>query len=224
MKIQSKKSQLESTGSLLARRVVKDQDKASKKIALIQIASDILNTVDYHDLSIDMLAKQSGLAKGTWYLYFKTKEEIALAVLKQEYLLWFNDFCGAINTEIKEKSDCSLWIVNSLKPRTRFLKLIPLGPSLLENKVSEDAVSAYKLDTYKGFVDTVLKLSTFFHRDEKTCAILLTKIHIAVVGSLAHGFQTPTVKKIIKDYHLYEFDTDYFQVLHLALEDVFALI
>ena len=168
-----------------------------------------------------MVARGSGLAKGTLYLYFKTKEETALAVLKQEYISWFNDFHEALDRDLKNKSELATWITNSFKKRQRFLKLLALGCYWLEGRVSEEAITSYELETYEHFMKTSERLSLFLKLGVEACSLKLLKVHVCLVGSLAHGFQAPTVKKVIRDQKLKNFDTDYYEVLTFALEGIF---
>ncbi|MFH1368951.1 MAG: TetR/AcrR family transcriptional regulator [Elusimicrobiota bacterium] len=52
-----------------------------KKQQIIEAAIKVLNKKEYFRVPVDEVAKQAGVAKGTIYLYFKSKEEIYFSVL-----------------------------------------------------------------------------------------------------------------------------------------------
>lgn len=59
----------------------KNWDPAAKKRMLIDAAIEVLNKKDYSKALIDEIARTAGVAKGTVYLYFKSKEEIYFSVI-----------------------------------------------------------------------------------------------------------------------------------------------
>lgn len=56
-------------------------DPEAKRNQLIEAAIKVLNRKTYSKAPVDEIAKCAGVAKGTVYLYFKSKEEIYFAVL-----------------------------------------------------------------------------------------------------------------------------------------------
>jgi AcrR family transcriptional regulator len=59
----------------------KNWDPEAKKRLLIEAAIKVLNKKEYFQAPVDEIAKCAGVAKGTFYLYFKSKEEIYFSVL-----------------------------------------------------------------------------------------------------------------------------------------------
>jgi TetR/AcrR family fatty acid metabolism transcriptional regulator len=59
----------------------KNWDPGAKKRLLIDAAIKVLNKKEYSKAPVDEIAKCAGVAKGTVYLYFKSKEEIYFSVL-----------------------------------------------------------------------------------------------------------------------------------------------
>jgi AcrR family transcriptional regulator len=65
------------------------EDKQLKHQTIIDAAAHLFQ----HDLTLPTvatIAKTSGQAKGTVYLYFSSKETIYLSLLKQHYAIWFS--------------------------------------------------------------------------------------------------------------------------------------
>lgn len=60
---------------------LKNWDPGIKKRKIIDAAISILNKKEYYRIPVDEIAKKAGVAKGTIYLYFKSKEEIYFSVI-----------------------------------------------------------------------------------------------------------------------------------------------
>ncbi|MDP3276286.1 MAG: TetR/AcrR family transcriptional regulator [Deltaproteobacteria bacterium] len=51
-------------------------DKAERRGDLLRAASTVFTTRGYHDAKVEDIAAQAGVAKGTFYLYFKDKRSV----------------------------------------------------------------------------------------------------------------------------------------------------
>jgi len=55
----------------------------SKKDNIVKSAIDLLYLNGYQDTKVEDITKSAGIAKGTFYTYFKTKEELIVYILKE---------------------------------------------------------------------------------------------------------------------------------------------
>lgn len=222
----TKKNKLVKSKSLLLRRVVKDKDKSDKRDLIVDLAGRILLSKDYSELSMDLVAKEAGLAKGTLYIYFKSKEEIGLEILERDYVNWFSELAHALKSKsIKNSTHLSQWIVKSLRTKPRFLKLIPIGASILESNVTEEFILGHKLRLSRELEKTAQELSLAFPAlNIQKAALLLVQIHIVVIGSWTHGFPHQKVQKVIKENSIRTLDFNYFELLGLTLNTLLASI
>lgn len=65
-------------------RAVAPKDKSERRAAIIQAATALLRHDSSATFSVEELAKRAGLAKGTVYLYFGTREEVLLALHEKQ--------------------------------------------------------------------------------------------------------------------------------------------
>jgi TetR/AcrR family transcriptional regulator len=67
----------------------KQREKQERYRAILEAAEEIIQTEGLNSLNMDMVAKKTELAKGTLYLYFKSKEEIiaSLSIKARKMLL-----------------------------------------------------------------------------------------------------------------------------------------
>jgi TetR/AcrR family transcriptional regulator len=73
----------------------KEREKENRREDILKAAEAIMSVNGLHGLSIDLIAQETELAKGTIYLYFKSKEEI-LSILtikaRKSLLIEFQEF------------------------------------------------------------------------------------------------------------------------------------
>jgi AcrR family transcriptional regulator len=68
---------------IVLHRAVQAEDKAARRAAILAAAETLLARDPENFASVAQVAEAAGLAKGTVYLYFRTKEEIVLGVHAQ---------------------------------------------------------------------------------------------------------------------------------------------
>lgn len=76
-------------------------DKAAKYAEIVKHAADVFSQTGYHASKIQDIATAAGIGKGTVYEYFRTKEQLFLAV----YDAWMSEFEQIIRTRIESAED-----------------------------------------------------------------------------------------------------------------------
>ena len=59
----------------------KEREIAARKLDIMKTAAILFSRKDFHSVSVDEIADQVGLSKGTIYLYFETKENLFFSIL-----------------------------------------------------------------------------------------------------------------------------------------------
>jgi len=59
--------------------------KKSRKEEIMKAAAILFSQKSYHDVTVDQIAEQVGVAKGTIYLYFESKENLYLGILEHTH-------------------------------------------------------------------------------------------------------------------------------------------
>lgn len=59
--------------------------KKGRKEKIINVAANLFSQKSYHNVTMDQIAGQVGVAKGTIYLYFDSKENLYLEILEDTY-------------------------------------------------------------------------------------------------------------------------------------------
>ena len=59
----------------------KEREIEARKLDIMKTAAILFSRKDFHSVSVDEIADQVGLSKGTIYLYFETKENLFFSIL-----------------------------------------------------------------------------------------------------------------------------------------------
>lgn len=129
----------------MRQRARKEEDKAARREAILAVASKALGRRQYASVTMAEIAEQCGLAKGTLYLYFDSKEELFLATLEVELAAWF-DRLGASLVEAKRVSAARFGqlVAKSLVEHGTLADLLPLLHTVLEQNIRLEAAVRFK--------------------------------------------------------------------------------
>jgi TetR/AcrR family transcriptional regulator len=70
----------------------KQLEKENRRELILKAAEKVMQAKGLHGLNLDLIASETQLAKGTIYLYFKSKEEILSFLTIKARILLYNDF------------------------------------------------------------------------------------------------------------------------------------
>lgn len=71
-------------------RKLTDREKCLQKNKLLERGKDLLFSYGVKKTSIDDITRAAGMAKGTFYNHFDSKEDFVLELIKQLHTTWFN--------------------------------------------------------------------------------------------------------------------------------------
>jgi AcrR family transcriptional regulator len=125
------------------RRAVTEALKEARREAILAAASALFCKEPFESLAMSELAAAADIAKGTLYLYFRSKEEIFLALLAREYSAWFAAFRETLR-QAASAEEALDWIVASLCARGELVHLVGLLHAVLERNVPAATARAFK--------------------------------------------------------------------------------
>jgi TetR/AcrR family transcriptional regulator, fatty acid metabolism regulator protein len=65
-------------------RSLKEKQRQEREELIVRVAEEVLMEKGYHETSMDEIATRVGVAKGTVYLHFPSKEELVVAVFRRD--------------------------------------------------------------------------------------------------------------------------------------------
>ena len=130
----------------MKRATTSDQVNERKK-EIIDAVSKMFDTIDYQDISMKTISEHISIARSSLYCYYKSKEEIMLDILKEDYLLFLSELTNAIknkNNIVKNTTDIYL-------KHLKLLKIISVYLTDIENHCSLDSLVNFKASFVKPF-------------------------------------------------------------------------
>ena len=130
----------------IKRRARNEEQKQERRQRILDAARDLFATQRYEAINIIDVAKRVDLAKGTVYLYFKTKEALFLEILQQEFLTWFNEIDAALSAPDAPNTDTAVaaLMTDSLVKRPELARLFAIAHVILEHNIDYEAALTYK--------------------------------------------------------------------------------
>lgn len=164
-----------------------EQNKMKKHNMLIQAAYELFTSKGVNNTTISDIVSRAGIAKGTFYLYFKDKYELMDAIVLRRSAKLLDEAMQIVNNNDDDFVDKIIYIVNyiivELGNDTKLLRLINKNLSVgLYIKVikTEDDYSEI-LKGAKMICDNLINLGHTFEEAEKILYMI-----IELVSSVAY--------------------------------------
>ena len=125
-------------------------DASSKKVrrqTILNAAMSLFRNDPQNLPTVQLIAKESELAKGTVYLYFSTKEEIFLALLETQYELLFSTLEKLLQKATNDYDEIEVLIDQITEFVARnpdWLTLVSLSNNIIEQNIDFESISKHK--------------------------------------------------------------------------------
>jgi AcrR family transcriptional regulator len=204
------------------RRARSDEDKLERRNAILRTAWRMYTREpSFSAFTMAALAQQAGLAKGTLYLYFRTKEELFLALLESGFDAWF-DVMDARLAEGEGASwapeDAAEVVVRSLRGRETLARLLSIQPVIVEHNVDYEAALRFKRGVMRRAEATGQRLEArlaFLRSGEG--ARLLVQLHALVIGVWQLAEPSPVIRRVMQAPELAPARVDFDEDLRFLL-------
>ncbi len=193
-------------------RARSDEQKSLRRQLLLDVATGLLNRTSYNEINMSTIAKAAGLAKGTIYLYFRSKEELFLAIFEDQLKGWFTE----INAGLKgasPKGDIRN-IVNlfckSLLKRPMLTQLLPILHTILEQNIQYDVALRFKRNLLEIVLQTgeMIESNLLFLKAGEGVFVCL-RVYAIILGIQQLTNNAPVIKEVIAnepDMKVFELD------------------
>jgi AcrR family transcriptional regulator len=130
----------------MRQRARKAEDKQERRGAILEVALEAFEGGSFADVKMSEVAERAGLAKGTVFLYFPTKEALFLALLEERLAGWFDAFGrelsqGQAAWTARHAAKVVATSVVAHEPLARLLTLLHV---ILELNVERESVQRFK--------------------------------------------------------------------------------
>ena len=139
---------------------VSEEFLLARREEIIDACATLYQTMSFKDITIKEIGKITSFNRTSIYNYFNTKEEIFLALMQREYMLWIDELKTLTEEhETMSKSDLADALARTLAKRERLLKLLSMNHfdmeenSRLENLVEFKKAYGNSLKAVKTCLD-----------------------------------------------------------------------
>ena len=204
------------------RRARTDHAKEQRRGAILRAATSLLDRSRYDTVTMAAVAREAGIAKGTTYLYFATKEQLFLALLEEEYAAWFGDARVALRAlpadpDLGAVRDA---LVGTVKDRPRFLELMQLLHGVLEQNIPMETARAFKTRLRDEVTGLALVLSEVTAMPMPRAGRLLMHLHAVVIGLRQLARPSAPVEEALERPDLAVMRVDFEEELRVVLLDL----
>lgn len=204
------------------RRAMRDEQKEERRQAIIDSTWQLFQVRSYESLTMADAADALHLAKGTVYLYFKTKEELFLAIEEQQLDLFFAEVdsrLNAINSRGVEAIPAIVELVcEALEQRPGLTRLLAILHTILERNIDLETATRFKYMLKMHFERTGSLLEgclPFLQEGEG--AHLLLQCHALVIGLWALTDPAPVILEVLQQPDLQMFEVHFASEFSQAL-------
>jgi len=202
--------------NVMLKRATNNQQKEVRRDAILDAARTLFVEAGFFDVSMATIARQSGLAKGTVYLYFKTKEEIFLALSTEELVRWLDELDERLGNASFPLSveDFVTTLIHDVSERQNMKRLCSLLHLVLERNISFQEAFAFKmgLKQRSEITGKNVEKALLFLKPGQGLEVLM-QVHCFVVGWGQMSDPTPALAEVLDHPELKPFKVDFEQRL-----------
>jgi len=118
-----------------------------RKSQILNAAEEVFTEKGIDEARMDDIAEKTGLSKGTLYLYFKSKEELVIAILDRIFLGAFKQLEARKSTELSATEAIWRFTEEAIRDYRKMLYMMPVAYEFLalafRNKTVQKALSKY---------------------------------------------------------------------------------
>ncbi len=202
-------------------RAVREEQRDERRETILAAAEALFLRKELAAIGMAEVARRAGLAKGTLYLYFPTKESLFLAFLSRDYELWFDAMDRALRKDSAPMEPHALAqiAVKALRSQPTMRRLMAELHTLLERNIDQATALPFK----RMLLERVTRAGALL---ESRCAFLrpgdgaavLAHLHALVIGLQHMAQPAPVIAEILRRPELSWFRLDFYPALARAFE------
>lgn len=150
----------------------------NKRARIIGAAARLFGEKGYHDTTTAEIAEAAGVAAGTIYIYFSSKEELLVAV--------FEEFLGKHMDRVREG------VEREKTPKDKLKRLLSLGLQVMQEHPDSARIFLSQLRQSTAMITTVAKRSSRVYKD-----IIEAVLHEGVTTGLCRAVDIPAATTML---------------------------
>ena len=167
--------------TLAKKRARSLEEKSFRRQQILDAAAALFQEVGYEGFSVALLANKAGVVKGTLYLYFKTREEVFLALYEQSLNRVSECLIAQLTPGMSARAFCEL-LYEVAFGDSLYVPLQARLEKVIEHNVSIDSL----IDSKRNFVKQVGRIAaataTAIDLDQAQAIEFIKTLGVLIVG------------------------------------------
>ena len=201
------------------KRARDDGQRAMRRQAILDIARSLIAQADFSQVAMNEVARRAGLAKGTLYLYFPSKEALFLALTETTLDEWFGRVHAAIGTRCS-RAELATTVASTLAQTALLPRLLAILHGVLEHNVGDAEILAFKRFLRSRVTTLGERIDSAARWPAGSGAAAVLRLHAYVIGVQHLTSPSPAVQRALANDDLELFRLDFAS----ALADVLPMI
>jgi len=177
-------------------RARNSQQVETREQEILSAAETLFRTRGYENITMQMIARESGFSQSNLYRYFKTKEEIFLNLYLKDIHTWLDECLVVFHKELSLEEFASLW-TETLCRQERLLALSPYLAISLEKNSSEEVYRRTKLEIVERMAEGVTALGKSLPSFKESMLLDFLIFHSALLSGLLPMTKYSTMQKTV---------------------------
>ena len=207
------------TVSQLPKRAIAPEHKSARREQIVRAAEELSEKAA--QFSMDQLARRAGVAKGTVYLYFGTREEILLAVHEKQTHEVFDVVERALAASAASGESVVRAGLRYLRAHPEFYPLAANCRYMLDTNIGTEAALAFKVGVGERLERLGRRIEELYPRLKSgEGAILLMNSYALIVGLWQQADTPQCLRAVMQRPDMRIFKIDFEKQLAAALLDL----
>jgi AcrR family transcriptional regulator len=205
---------------VIKQRARRAEHKHERRAAILAAGRKAFEAQPYEAITMADVAQRAGLAKGTLYLYFGTREELFLALLEDELFAWLEGVARRLarRTSPVPPAHVARLLAGSLAVRPVLVRLLAVLHGLLERNVGVERALAFKQALMARSLTAAAALEAALGLPHGSGLRLLLHLDALVAGLAQLADPAPVVRELLEErVELRPFRVDFGRELEAAL-------
>ncbi|MGT2893552.1 TetR family transcriptional regulator [Streptococcus downei] len=122
---------------------MKDKQQGRRQ-EILSATAKLYETIPYRDINLKAISQVTSISRPSIYNYFKTKEEIFLTLLEEEYRCWAQELLTLAKEPELSKEGLAQNLAQSLADRPLMVKLIANNMADFEDNSRDERIISFK--------------------------------------------------------------------------------
>jgi len=181
-------------------RACSSSAKEERHAAILKAAAHLFSVREYREVSIGDVAHEAGLAKGTVYLYFKTKETLFLELCANAFRDWFDALDAGFPEKSAGPAALAAVIASTLRDRPLLRRLFALLHSVFEENVDDSSLRAFKQQMAELLQRPALRTEQMLNLKSGEGLRIMLWTHALMVGLVQMTSREESSRRLIAKY------------------------